>query len=88
MAHYLICYDIANPKRLGKVHRRTAKYALFVQYSVYYFQGEKESLMELLAELKKVIHPAEDDIRAYKVESLQGAVQLGRSWLPDGINLV
>lgn len=23
-----------------------------------------------------------------KVESLQGAVQLGRSWLPDGINLV
>jgi CRISPR-associated protein Cas2 len=88
MAHYLICYDIANPKRLGRVHRRTVKRALFVQYSVYYLQGEKESLMELLGELEKIIHPTEDDIRAYKVESLKGAVQLGRSWLPDEITLI
>lgn len=87
MAHYLICYDIANPKRLGRVHRRTTKCALFVQYSVYYFEGDKARLMALLGELKEIINATEDDIRAYKVESLKDAVHLGCNWLPDGIHL-
>lgn len=87
MAHYLICYDIANPKRLGKVHRRIVKHAAFVQYSVYYFNGAKEDLDELLIELEMLIEDKEDDIRAYSVEPLKRAIQVGRSWLPEGILL-
>ena len=56
MAAYLICYDIANPKRLAKVHRCTVKQAAFIQYSVYYFEGSKAELQTVLAELENIIN--------------------------------
>lgn len=88
MAHYLICYDIANPKRLGRVHRRAVKHALFVQYSVYYLHGDKVKLQAMLDEIQAVIDDAEDDVRAYTVAPLKDALQLGRSWLPDDVLLI
>lgn len=87
MAHYLICYDIANPRRLARVHRRIVKHALFVQLSVYYLQGSKEALQKLLDELSEVIDPRYDDVRAYPVEPLHKARHWGRQWLPEGITL-
>ena len=87
MANYLICYDIANPRRLGKVHRRTVAHALFVQYSVYYLQGSREDLEQLLHEIADVMNPGEDDVRAYQTGDIQLAFRLGRHWLPDDIIL-
>lgn len=88
MAHYLICYDIANPKRLGKVHRCAVKHALFVQYSIYYLEGNKVKLQAMLDELQMLIKQDEDDIRAYTITPLKEAIQLGQSWLPDDLVLV
>lgn len=87
MANFIICYDIANPKRLGRVHRRAVRHAIFVQYSVYYLQGDNEKLKIVLDEINAVINPAEDDVRAYQVESLAGALQFGRPWMPEGVIL-
>ena len=88
MGHYLVCYDIANPKRLAKVHRRAVKYAAFVQYSVYYLQGDEALLQLLLDEIEAQIDPEFDDVRAYKTSPLSQALQLGQQWLPDEIVMV
>ena len=85
MAHYLICYDIANPRRLARVHRRIVKDALFIQFSVYYLQGRRKDLDVLLNDLRELINEREDDIRAYTVQPLQEALQIGAAWLPEGI---
>lgn len=88
MAHYLICYDIANPLRLGRVHRRAVKHAIFIQYSVYYLQGDKIKLKAMLEDLHSVIDDEEDDVRAYTVAPLSEAIQVGRSWLPEEVVLI
>lgn len=85
MAHFLICYDIANAKRLGRVHRAAAKYATLVQYSVYYFEGSPSGLKEVLAVLQAELDDSEDDVRAYAVAPLKEGTQMGRSWLPEGV---
>lgn len=87
MAHYLICYDIANPKRLGKVHRCMLRSTQFVQYSVYYFQGTHAQLTEVLNDIQQLINNTEDDVRAYAVTPLNQAHTLGIPWLPDDIHL-
>lgn len=87
MAHYLVCYDIANKKRLGKVHRRAVNHAVFVQFSVYYLHGSQSALDTMLQEIQSVIDATEDDVRAYSVSPLHEAIQMGVSWLPDEILL-
>lgn len=88
MAHYLICYDIANPKRLGKVHRRAVSHAVFVQYSVYYLRGDQAQLQAMLDDIEAVIDAGADDVRAYTVSPLAEATQVGQSWLPGDVVLV
>ncbi len=87
MAHYLICYDITNPKRLGRVHRRIIKHAMFIQFSVYYLEGDQQDLKALLDDLQEVIDEGRDDVRAYAVRPLADAMQIGVSWLPEDIGL-
>lgn len=87
MAQFLVCYDIADPRRLGRVHRLVTKRAMFVQLSVYFLQGDRADLMTLMNELKEVIDEDQDDVRAYTVRSLADAMRVGCSWLPDGIHL-
>lgn len=87
MACYLICYDIADPRRLGRVHRRIVKHAMFIQRSVYYLHGNRQALAALLNDLQEVIDEGYDDVRAYSIRPLTEAMQIGCSWLPEGIGL-
>jgi len=82
---YLICYDIANLKRLQKVHRAICRHAMMVQYSVYFANLTQQQHDALLLELKHIIHKREDDIRFYPLPSQVKALQLGINCLPDGI---
>lgn len=86
MAHYLICYDIADPKRLGKIHRFITKHAVFIQFSVYYLEGGKKELAKLLDDVNLLIDKNCDDVRAYTVRPFDNAVQIGTPWLPEGIH--
>jgi CRISPR-associated protein Cas2 len=65
--HYLIAYDIASPRRLGKVHRFLKKEGLAVQYSVFLVQLSPALLKNLLANIEKIIDAQSDDVRAYPV---------------------
>ncbi|GEM_PF-1742914 len=87
--HYVLCYDIADRKRLAKVHRVVSKLMWRLQYSVYYAEVLPTQMTQLVAALEPLIDPKADDIRVYAVEPLATAVRLGhcgeRGWaLFDG----
>lgn len=83
----LICYDIANSRRLGRVHKIISKAAQQIQYSVYYLKCDLKDLDELLGKLEAEINLNEDDIRVYQIPGLDKAQWLGQHWLPEGILL-
>lgn len=85
---HLICYDIADPKRLSRVHRCVSKKAHQVQYSVYHLIADLEEIDELLGELEYIINSKEDDVRVYRIPPLEEAEWLGPAWLPHGITMI
>lgn len=85
MEKFLICYDIAEPKRLGRIYRALIKSAFPLQYSVFLFKGSSTQLAALLDQLTKNINPKEDDLRAYSLPKRGVHLHLGRKQLPDGI---
>lgn len=85
MREYIICYDITDPRRLGRIHRTLKKRALPVQYSVFWFTGTTEQLALCLASLEALMDPATDDIRAYPLPQRGLRLALGPGALPGGI---
>lgn len=83
--HYLVCYDISSPRRLQKVGRISRRYGTPFQYSVIYFYGSEQELDDFLDELESVIDDSEDDIRAYRINSVDSIITLGEPLLPEGI---
>lgn len=84
---YLISYDIADPRRLQRVHAFLKKHAMPVQYSVFLARVSERRLVSLLAEINQRIDPRSDDVRAYPLPADCEAVTLGRLYLPEGVML-
>lgn len=85
---YLLAYDIADPKRLTKVHRTVREYGAPLQYSVFLIPANAAVIDELLALLKDIIKPSLDDIRVYPLPTRLDLVRYGRQWLPEGVQIV
>ncbi|HXH04220.1 MAG TPA: CRISPR-associated endonuclease Cas2 [Candidatus Competibacteraceae bacterium] len=85
---YLICYDIADPQRLARVARYLERRACRVQYSVFAAQTRPERLARWLEELKVLIEPRVDDIRAYPLPAAADVALLGGQLFPDDILLI
>ncbi|MDM7997838.1 MAG: CRISPR-associated endonuclease Cas2 [Acidobacteriota bacterium] len=85
--NWLVAYDIANPRRLCRVHRFLKGHAIPVQYSVFVFQGSQMELQRVLTGISSHISPDEDDVRAYHLPDRCEVAMLGRQDLPDGIVL-
>ncbi len=64
-SQYLICYDIADPKRLGRLHRYVSAYGIMVQYSVYLARLTPAELEVLTSGIRRRINPHADDVRIY-----------------------
>lgn len=64
---YLLVYDIADPRRLQRVHRRLCRSGLPLQESVFAVFTSIRGLAELLDELQELMHKREDDLRAYPI---------------------
>jgi CRISPR-associated protein Cas2 len=84
---YLICYDIADPRRLQRVHAFLRRHAMPVQYSVFLARLTERRLLNLLADLARRIDPRSDDVRAYPIPHEAEAVTMGRQYLPPGVVL-
>lgn len=59
---YLVCYDICDPKRLRKVHKKMKGYGESLQYSVFCCELNARERVELDADLSELIHHEEDRI--------------------------
>ena len=84
---YLIAYDIANPKRLSRVHRALKKQGLPVQYSVFTVVMKRKALSRLLTSINELIHPVRDDIRCYRLPERTEIKTLGRQFFPEDVML-
>lgn len=59
---YLVCYDIADEKRLRKVFQIMRGWGNHLQYSVFECQLSRSDLAVMRAELSAVIHNREDQV--------------------------
>lgn len=84
---FLISYDIANPRRLARLHRALRKRAAAIQYSVFLGRFTEAGLAEVRAVISSIIDPAEDDVRIYPLPEGGWQRRLGRSSMPDGLLL-
>jgi len=82
---FVIGYDIANPRRLQRVHREMCKHATPLEYSVFLLVGDSRAKDFCLEKMAGLIEDGEDDVRCYPlpVRGFQGRV--GRASLPSGI---
>ncbi|MDD2760578.1 MAG: CRISPR-associated endonuclease Cas2 [Methylomonas sp.] len=80
-------YDIANPRRLGKVHRMLKKLGLPVQYSVFTVVMKRPRLLRLLERVEQQIEEVEDDVRCYRLPPNADTVSLGKQFFPDDVML-
>jgi CRISPR-associated protein Cas2 len=84
---YLIAYDIAHPKRLGRVHRILKKEGLPVQYSVFTIVMKRPRLLRLLDRIAEQIKETEDDVRCYRLPDNTETASLGKQYFPADVRL-
>lgn len=83
---WIVCYDIADPRRLARVHRKLKRHGIPVQYSVFFLQTTRRALTALLATaIVPLIDPRSDDLRAYPLFSGAAPTVFGRGSMPDGV---
>lgn len=86
MKRYLICYDIADPRRLTRIHKLCKTYGIPLQYSVFLAELRRAQLDVLTESLRKLCHP-EDDIRIYPLHNQDKGLVYGQDCLPEGVHL-
>lgn len=85
---WLIAYDIADPRRLGRVHRLLKTVAMPIQYSVFLTWLNDRQLAGLVEQLRARINVREDDVRLYHLPAVTELTTLGKQWLPEGVQLL
>lgn len=86
--NWLIAYDIADPRRLRRVHRFLSSHAVPVQYSVFATRDTAMKVGQIRKELARIINLAEDDVRIYPVPEPPNLAVWGRKALPEGLRVI
>ena len=82
---YIIGYDIADPRRLQRIHREMCKHAAPLEYSVFLLVGSQAKKDCCLAQMSDLIEASEDDVRCYPLPARGFQGRIGRAGLPPGI---
>lgn len=82
---WLLCYDIGDPKRLQRVHRTVLRYAIPLQYSVFFAYGTKREILSVIDAIDGLIDERKDDVRAYPLSLSAQVHTFGCSLLPEGV---
>ncbi len=64
---WLVCYDIANPKRLQKIGSYCEKFGIRLQKSAFQVDAEKELLDKLIQGLKELMNRKADSLVIYPI---------------------
>lgn len=83
---WLIGYDIADPRRLIRIHRAMVNRATPIEYSIFLFVGSETALAECLATVVEMIDAKADDVRCYALPARGYQERIGRATLPSGIH--
>lgn len=87
-ANYLICYDIADDRRLGRTFRFLKQNGIHIQYSVFYCKLTWEELKKVKMVLKGIIDEKFDDIRIYPLPADSKTIVMGcGDRVPEGVNI-
>lgn len=84
----LVCYDIADPRRLVRVHRYLRETGLPVQYSVFTLMMTRKQQSALVQGLKNLIDSREDDVRIYPLPQNGERINLGQQLFPEDVLLL
>lgn len=84
---WLVAYDIRDPRRLRRVHRRLREEGCTVQYSAFAVRADDRAMRTLMVDLEALIDPRHDDVRAYHLPERCAVWTLGVQSLPPGIHL-
>jgi CRISPR-associated endonuclease Cas2 len=68
---YLISYDVCNARRLRKLHYYLTNEMVAVQRSVFLGKFNAEGIDEVIAEVRQRISKKHDDVRVYRLNSLE-----------------
>ena len=86
-APYLIAYDIADKRRLARLHRYLKGETLALQYSVFFGRFTAAGIDRIEDEIAARIDPKQDDVRIYPLPDDFQVWTLGASApLPEGIH--
>jgi CRISPR-associated protein Cas2 len=85
---HLLAYDIADPRRLARVHRCLKGWGIPLQYSVWLVPAGRADLDRLCAQLQALIVNAEDDVRIYALPTRPLVVTLGGARFQPGVLLL
>lgn len=86
--NWLIAYDVADPRRLGRVYRYLCKHAVPVQYSVFTTRCAPMKLGMIRAGLAEIVNSDEDDVRMYSVPEPPHLTVFGKKALPEGLSVI
>lgn len=86
-AAWLVCYDIADPRRLARVWRAVCEFGIPMQYSVFWARLGGSELDAALRAVARRINPRADDVRFYPLPENVQITGLGRNVLPPGVTL-
>ena len=84
---WLICYDVADPKRLRRTFKELQDVALPVQKSVFVAELTQAELEQLMRRLAEHIGPQEDRLQVFSLHELAAprnlgqAVAVGKTWV-------
>jgi CRISPR-associated protein Cas2 len=83
--HWIVTYDIREPRRGVRVHRHLKARGIPVQYSVFSLRLTMVQAQQLMRELEQLIDPRVDDVRAYRLPVRTQVEHMGREMLPEGV---
>jgi CRISPR-associated protein Cas2 len=87
-ADYLVCYDIASPKRLGRVYRYMKGRGIHIQYSVFHCSLTWPELQRLKAGLNSILDEECDDVRIYPLPAAAKVIVMGcGDRVPEGVKV-
>jgi len=83
---FLICYDISDKKRLGKIGKLMEENTLRIQRSVYFYERvTKKELKVLVQKVLEILDEKADDLRIYTIKdkgiSLGSATDLNNPFI-------
>ncbi len=83
---WLICYDIAEPRRLARVWRAVKEFGVPLQYSVFWARLDEAGAAAALSSIARRIDPRRDDVRFYPLPENVQISGLGRDVVPLGVD--